>query len=74
MGTYLNPGNGKFLEAVHSEIYVDKSEIILHLNAVLRTEQKYVSVSARAASANPWRRTCSAPIMEKGTADKYLQS
>jgi len=45
MGTYLNPGNGKFLEAVHSEIYVDKSEMILHLNAVLRTEQKYVSVS-----------------------------
>ena len=45
MGIYLNPGNGKFLEAVHSEIYVDKTEMVLHLNAVLRTEQKYVSVS-----------------------------
>ena len=28
MGTYLNPGHYKFLEAVNSEIYIDKSEMI----------------------------------------------
>lgn len=45
MGTYLNPGHYKFLEAVNSEIYIDKSEMIDYLNTVVRTEQKYVSVS-----------------------------
>mgnify|MGYP000670132827 CR=1 FL=1 len=25
MGIYLNPGNAAFSEAVHSQIYVDKS-------------------------------------------------
>ena len=45
MGIYLNPGHVKFLEAVNSEIYVDKTEMINYLNTVVRTEQKYVSVS-----------------------------
>ncbi len=45
MGTYLNPGHGKFKETTDSEIYVDKSEMIYYLNSILRTEQKYVSVS-----------------------------
>ncbi len=45
MGTYLNPGPGKFKETTDSEIYVDKSEMIYYLNSVVRTEQKYVSVS-----------------------------
>ena len=45
MGIYLNPGEVKFSEAVNSEIYVDKTEMIRYLNAVLRTEQKYVSVT-----------------------------
>ena len=26
MGIYLNPGNAAFSEAVHSQIYVDKTE------------------------------------------------
>ena len=45
MGTYLNPGNEAFAEAVNSEIYVDKTEMIQYLNSVVRTKQKYVSVS-----------------------------
>ena len=45
MGTYLNPGSQRFLEAVNSEIYVDKTEMILYLNSVVCTKQKYVSVS-----------------------------
>ncbi len=45
MGTYLNPGPGKFKETTDSEIYVDKSEMIYYLNSVVQTEQKYVSVS-----------------------------
>ena len=45
MGTYLNPGKGAYEEAVHSEIYVDKSEMLLYLNSLVKTKQKYVSVS-----------------------------
>ncbi len=45
MGIYLNPGKGRFEEALRSEIYVDKTEMIIYLNSVLCSEQKYVSVS-----------------------------
>ena len=45
MGTYLNSGKAAFEEAIHSEIFVDKTEMIQYLNAVVKTKQKYVSVS-----------------------------
>lgn len=45
MGTYLNPGKAAFEEAVNSEIFVDKTEMIAFLNSVVKTKQKYVSVS-----------------------------
>ncbi|WP_051656387.1 AAA family ATPase [Butyrivibrio sp. AE3004] len=45
MGIYLNPGKSSYEEAVNSEIYVDKSELIAYLNTVVKTKQKYVSVS-----------------------------
>ena len=45
MGTYLNPGKEAYEEAVNSEIFIDKSEMLLYLNSVVRTRQKYVSVS-----------------------------
>ena len=45
MGIYLNPGKTAFEEAVNSEIFIDKTEMIRYLNSVLKTKQKYVSVS-----------------------------
>ena len=45
MGTYLNPGKAAYEEAVNSEIFIDKSEMIGYLNTVVKTKQKYVSVS-----------------------------
>ena len=45
MGIYLNPGSGKFQEALDSEIYVDKSGLIAYTNKVFGTKQKYVCVS-----------------------------
>ena len=45
MGIYLNPGSNKFQETINSDIYVDKTEVIEYLNSIVRTEQKYVSVS-----------------------------
>ena len=45
MGIYLNPDNIDFQEALNSEIYVDKTELMSYTNKVLRTEQKYICVS-----------------------------
>ena len=45
MGIYLNPGKAAFEEAINSEIYVDKTEMLAFLNHIARTKQKYVCVS-----------------------------
>lgn len=45
MGNYLNPDLIKFAEAVNSDIYVDKTELLKYTNAVLRTTQKYICIS-----------------------------
>lgn len=45
MGIYLNPGNDGFLEAIRSEIYVDKTGLIACTNKYLSTEQKFICVS-----------------------------
>ena len=45
MGVYLNPGKAAFEEAVNSEIYIDKTQMIGYLNSVVKTKQKYLSVS-----------------------------
>lgn len=45
MGTYLNPDNSKFYEAVNSAIYVYKTGLIKYTNEVLHTAQKYICVS-----------------------------
>ncbi|MBQ7563485.1 MAG: AAA family ATPase [Lachnospiraceae bacterium] len=45
MGVYLNPGKTAYEEAIHSKIFVDKTEMVRYLNSVVKTKQKYVSVS-----------------------------
>jgi len=45
MGIYLNPGSERFQRSVNSDIYVDKTEMIMCLNKLVLTEQEYVSVS-----------------------------
>ncbi len=45
MGIYLNPGNEAFTESVNSEIYIDKTDLIMYTNQVLGTEQKHICVS-----------------------------
>lgn len=46
MGTYLNPGNDEFYNAVKkSKIYVDKTELLKFTNSVLCGEQKDICVS-----------------------------
>lgn len=45
MGTYLNPGNILFQEALNSEIYVDKTGLIQYTNQFLNTKNKFICVS-----------------------------
>ena len=45
MGNYLNPGSMMFQGSLRSEIYIDKSNLIKQMNALLYTEQRYVCVS-----------------------------
>ena len=45
MATYLNPGKTAYEEAVNSEIFIDKTEMILYLNSILKTKKKYVQTS-----------------------------
>jgi len=45
MGDYLNPGYVKFQLSLNSEIYVDKSEMINKINALIGTEKRFVCIS-----------------------------
>ena len=45
MGTYVNPGNTAFREAINSKIYIDKTKLIAYTNSVLNTNQKNICVS-----------------------------
>ena len=45
MGIYFNPNNGSFRQAVRSEIYIDKTGLIKHMNKLLGTENKCVALS-----------------------------
>ena len=45
MGAYLNPGSRSYQMTVNSKIFVDKTELILYLNSLINTQQRFVSVS-----------------------------
>ncbi len=45
MSQYLNPGNESFKEVINSDIYVDKTELILYTNSVISKMNKYMCVS-----------------------------
>ncbi len=45
MGTYFNPSNEGYFQAVNSRIYIDKTLMIDILNSRLFTEEKCISVS-----------------------------
>ena len=45
MGIYLNPNFEKFEKSLNSEIYVDKSNLIIQTNALLDTEQRFICLS-----------------------------
>jgi len=42
--TIFNPNVNGFKEILNSEFYVDKTELILHLNKLIHTSYKYVCI------------------------------
>ena len=51
MGIYLNPKNKGFQDAIHSEIYVDKTGLIVCTNKCINKEAKFICVSRPNPSA-----------------------
>ncbi len=45
MGLYLNPGNTAFEISRFSEFYIDKSMLIAQINAVYKSEKRFICVS-----------------------------
>ena len=45
MGQYINPGTEKFEMSLNSQIYVDKSNLIIQTNERIRTENRFICVS-----------------------------
>ena len=45
MGIYVNPVNRSFKSYIKSKVYVDKSPIIIELNELYDTTQKFVCMS-----------------------------
>ena len=72
MGIYLNPGNEGFQNAIHSEIYVDKTGLIAYTNAVLNTEQKYICVSRPRRFGKSMAANMLAAYYDKGEKSQHL--
>lgn len=45
MGTFLNPGNDLFRQALKSKIYIDKTMMIEEINSVIDTSDKHICIS-----------------------------
>lgn len=45
MGSFVNPGNQAFLDAVNEDIYIDKSLLISYVNQRIGKRRKYLCVS-----------------------------
>jgi len=45
MGTFFNPSSRKFQLSLYSEIYVDKSELLIHTNRLFDTDRRFICIS-----------------------------
>lgn len=50
MGTYVNPGNAAFREALNYRIYIDKTKLTLYTNSILNTTKKVYASAGPAVS------------------------
>ena len=45
MGHYLNPGSEKFEMSLNTDIYIDKSNLIVKINKLIRTRHRFICIS-----------------------------
>ena len=45
MGLYIDQGNFSFSQAAHQDLYVDKSQLLGHLNRMINTWRKFICVT-----------------------------
>lgn len=72
MGVYLNPGNVLFRRCLDAEIYVDKTELIHHTNALLNTVNNLICVSRPRRFGKSMALSMLAAYYSKGCDSKKL--
>ena len=72
MGIFLNRGNEEFDSVVHSQIYIDKTDILQFFNEVINTEQRYVCVSRPRRFGKSITANTIAAYFEKGCDSRPL--
>ena len=72
MGIFLNRGNEEFDSIIHSEIYIDKTDILHFFNKVINTEQRYVCVSRPRRFGKSITANTIAAYFEKGCDSRPL--
>jgi hypothetical protein len=73
MDTLLNPGAGGFIEALASQIYVDKTGILAH--TCVASSRNTSASAALAGSGKPWQQKRFAPtIQENATQGRFLRA
>ncbi len=72
MGIYLNPKNDGFIQAIRSEIYVDKTGLIAYTNKCLDTEQRFICVSRPRRFGKSMALTMLAAYYSRGCDSKEL--
>ena len=72
MGIFLNRGNEEFDSVIHSQIYVDKTDILHFFNEVINTEQRYVCVSRPRRFGKSITANTIAAYFEKGCDSRPL--
>ncbi len=72
MGIFLNRGNEEFDSVIHSQIYIDKTDILHFFNKVINTEQRYVCVSRPRRFGKSITANTIAAYFEKGCDSRPL--
>ena len=72
MGIFLNRGNEEFDSVVHSQIYIDKTDILHFFNRVINTEQRYICVSRPRRFGKSVTANTIAAYFEKGCDSRFL--
>lgn len=72
MGIYLNPGNEQFAVSIHSELYVDKTELIKYTNSRIGKDRPLICSSRPRRFGKTMAATMLAAYYSKGCRSEHL--